>query len=106
VGVQLAGIRPGGQLLDPPFGVPDPLPGILEKIGLRFRKAVAEFARDNDIEVIRFAKGERKLAPARRACSAPPASSARATVPDAGPILQLAARTPPKSRSISCQWSR
>jgi hypothetical protein len=28
---------------------------------VNFRKAVTEFARDNDIEVIRFAKGERKL---------------------------------------------
>jgi len=43
------------------LGFPIPSPAILEKIGLRFRKAVTEFARDNDIEVIRFAKGERKL---------------------------------------------
>ncbi|HVE96508.1 MAG TPA: hypothetical protein VNA67_05945 [Pseudonocardiaceae bacterium] len=34
---------------------------ILERIGLRFRKAVAEFAAEGDIPVIRFAKGERKL---------------------------------------------
>jgi hypothetical protein len=43
------------------LGFPIPSPAILEKIGLRFRKAVTEFARDNDIEVIRFVKGERKL---------------------------------------------
>ncbi|MGH3802146.1 MAG: hypothetical protein ACRDTD_18825 [Pseudonocardiaceae bacterium] len=43
------------------LGFPIPSPAILEKIGLRFRKAVTEFARDNDIEVVRFAKGERKL---------------------------------------------
>ena len=43
------------------LGFPIPSPALLEKIGLRFRKAVAEFARDNDIEVVRFAKGERKL---------------------------------------------
>lgn len=37
-------------------------PALLEKkVGLRFRKAVTEFAADNDIPVIRFAKGERKL---------------------------------------------
>ena len=42
------------------LGFPIPSPAILEKIGLRFRKAVAEFARDNDIPVVRFAKGERK----------------------------------------------
>ncbi|MGI8446818.1 MAG: hypothetical protein ACR2MP_06465 [Streptosporangiaceae bacterium] len=34
---------------------------MLEKIGLRFRKEVTEFATDNDIPVVRFATGERKL---------------------------------------------
>jgi hypothetical protein len=43
------------------LGFPIPSPAILEKIGLRFRKAVTEFARDNDLEVIRFTRGERKL---------------------------------------------
>ena len=43
------------------LGFPIPSPAILEKIGLRFRKAVTEFAAADDIEVIRFAKGERKL---------------------------------------------
>jgi hypothetical protein len=43
------------------LGFPIPSPAILERIGLRFRKAVAEFAAANDIAVIRFAKGERKL---------------------------------------------
>ena len=43
------------------LGFPIPSPAILERIGLRFRKAVAEFAADNDIPVIRFAKGERKV---------------------------------------------
>ena len=43
------------------LGFPIPSPAILEKIGLRFRKAVTEFAAANDIAVIRFAKGERKL---------------------------------------------
>jgi hypothetical protein len=43
------------------LGFPIPSPAILEKIGLRFRKAVTEYAAANDIPVIRFAKGERKL---------------------------------------------
>ena len=43
------------------LGFPIPSPAILERIGLRFRKAVVEFARDNDIPVIRFVKGQRKL---------------------------------------------
>jgi hypothetical protein len=43
------------------LGFPIPSPAILEKIGLGFRKAVTAFAADNDLAVIRFAKGERKL---------------------------------------------
>jgi len=43
------------------LGFPIPSPAILEKIGLRFRRAVDRFAADSDIPVVRFAKGERKL---------------------------------------------
>jgi hypothetical protein len=43
------------------LGFPIPSPAILEKIGLRFGRAVAEFARDNRIEVVRFVTGQRKL---------------------------------------------
>ena len=43
------------------LGFPIPSPARLEKIGLRFRKDVAEFAREHDIPVLGFAKGERKL---------------------------------------------
>lgn len=43
------------------LGFSIPSPAILERIGLRFRKAVTEFAADNGIPVIRFAKGDRKL---------------------------------------------
>jgi hypothetical protein len=43
------------------LGFPIPSPAVLEKIGLRFRKQVAEFAAANDVPVIHFAKGERKL---------------------------------------------
>ena len=49
------------SLLTRHLGFPIPSPAILEKIGLRFRKEVAEYARDNDVPVIRFAKGDRKL---------------------------------------------
>jgi hypothetical protein len=43
------------------LGFPIPSPALLERIGLRFRRAVVEFAADNGIPVIRFAKGQRKL---------------------------------------------
>lgn len=43
------------------LGFPIPSPAILERIGLRFRKAVAEFAAEQGIPVVRFARGERKL---------------------------------------------
>jgi hypothetical protein len=53
-----------GQVVNFPthhLGFPVPSPAILNKIGLRFRKDVGRFAADNDIPVISFAKGERKL---------------------------------------------
>jgi hypothetical protein len=43
-------------------GFPVPSPAILERIGLRFREAVTEFAAEGDIPVIRFVKGDRTLA--------------------------------------------
>jgi hypothetical protein len=43
------------------LGFPIPSPALLEKIGLRFRRAVAEFAAEHDVPVVRFVKGERKL---------------------------------------------
>jgi hypothetical protein len=43
------------------LGFSIPSPAILERIGLRFRKAVTAFAGEHEIAVIRFAKGERKL---------------------------------------------
>jgi hypothetical protein len=43
------------------LGFSIPSPAILERIGLRFRKAVADFAAGHEILVVRFAKGERKL---------------------------------------------
>jgi hypothetical protein len=43
------------------LGFPIPSPVILERVGLRFRKAVTEFAAEGDIPVIRFAKGDRKV---------------------------------------------
>jgi hypothetical protein len=55
---------PGHQvvsLLTVHLGFPIPSPAILERIGLRFRKAVTEFAAEGGIPVIRFAKGDRKL---------------------------------------------
>jgi hypothetical protein len=43
------------------LGFPIPSPAILDRIGLRFGREVAEFATDHDIPVVRFARGERKL---------------------------------------------
>ena len=38
-----------------------PSPALFNNIGLAFRKAVLEFAEGNDIPLIRFAKGDRKI---------------------------------------------
>ncbi|MGH7383249.1 MAG: hypothetical protein ACREKR_13655 [Candidatus Methylomirabilales bacterium] len=54
----------GGQVvgfLTRHLGFPIPSPALLERMGLRFRKTVTEFAAEGDIPVIRFVKGERKL---------------------------------------------
>jgi hypothetical protein len=42
------------------LGNPVPSPALFNRIGTAFRKAVAAFADDNDIPVVRFAKGDRK----------------------------------------------
>src|ERR1022692_5050543 len=42
-------------------GMPVASPAVFEKIGTRFRQAVARFAQVNDIPVIRFRKGIRKI---------------------------------------------
>jgi hypothetical protein len=57
-------LQVGGQVvsfLTAHLGMPIPSPALLEKIGNRFRKAVASFAEKNGVPVIRFAKGQRKL---------------------------------------------
>src|SRR3954454_23059053 len=42
-------------------GAKVPSPALFNKIGLAFRKAVLEFAADNDIPLLRFAKADRKI---------------------------------------------
>ncbi|CAN5764810.1 hypothetical protein BH20ACT6_BH20ACT6_10290 [soil metagenome] len=43
------------------LGFPIPSPAIFDRIGGRFRRAVASYAQNNDIPVVRFAKGDRKI---------------------------------------------
>jgi hypothetical protein len=57
-------LQVGGQVvsfLTQHLGNPIPSPAIFEKIGLAFRKLVAQFARDNHIPVVRFGKTDRKI---------------------------------------------
>ena len=42
------------------LGCPVPSPAMFNKIGTAFRRAVTAFAEDNDIPMVRFAKGDRK----------------------------------------------
>ena len=42
------------------LGLPIPSPALFDKIGQRFRRAVASFAEANGIAWVRFAKGDRK----------------------------------------------
>ena len=43
-----------------------PSPAILEKIGTRFRRAVRTFAEANQVPLVKFAKGDRKIDVMRR----------------------------------------
>jgi hypothetical protein len=57
-------LQMGGQVvsfLTQHLGNPIPSPAILEKIGTAFRRAVASFAEDNQIPVVRFGKNDRKI---------------------------------------------
>ena len=57
-------LQMGGQVvsfLTQHLGNPIPSPAILEKIGTAFRRAVASFAEDNRIPVVRFGKTDRKI---------------------------------------------
>jgi hypothetical protein len=57
-------LQVGGQVLTflrGHLGMPVASPAVFEKIGTRFRQAVARFAQVNDIPVIRFKKGIRKI---------------------------------------------
>ena len=57
-------LQVGGQVvrfLTGHLGNPIPSPAILERIGQRFRTAVDRFAERNQIPVVRFTKGDRKI---------------------------------------------
>ena len=57
-------LQVGGQVVSfmtAHLGCPIPSPAIFDKIGSRFRRDVARFAEVNDIPVVRFAKGDRKI---------------------------------------------
>jgi len=57
-------LQVGGQVvsfLTAHLGFPIPSPAIFDQIGGRFRRAVVKFARDNDIPVVGFGKGDRKI---------------------------------------------
>jgi hypothetical protein len=57
-------LQVGGQVvtfLRGHLGMPVASPAVFEKIGTRFRQAVARFAEMNDIPVVKFNKGTRKI---------------------------------------------
>jgi hypothetical protein len=57
-------LQVGGQVssfMTRHLGYPIPSPAIMEKIGTAFRRAVRDFADANDVPVVRFGKGDRKI---------------------------------------------
>lgn len=56
-------LQVGGQVvtfMTQHLGMPIPSPALLERISLRFRRAVRAFAAANKIPIVKFAKGDRK----------------------------------------------
>ena len=57
-------LQTGGRVftfLHDHLGMPVASPAVFEKIGTRFRQAVARFADSNDIPVVKLTKGVRKI---------------------------------------------
>jgi hypothetical protein len=57
-------LQAGGQVvgfLHDHLGMKIASPAVFEQIGTRFRRAVARFAENNDIPMIKFGKGTRKI---------------------------------------------
>lgn len=48
------------------LGLTIPSPAVMEKIGTKFRRSVATFARANQIPLVKFAHGDRKVEVMRR----------------------------------------
>ena len=62
-------LQVGGQVVSfmtAHLGCPIPSPAIMEKIGTTFRRSVSRFAEDDQIPVVRFKKGDRKIDVMRR----------------------------------------
>ena len=62
-------LQVGGQVVSfmtEHLGCPIPSPAVMEKIGIRFRRSVSEFAEAEHIPVVRFRKGDRKIEVMRR----------------------------------------
>jgi hypothetical protein len=74
-------------------GPPDPVPGVLKRIGKRFREAVRRFAESNCIPVVRFKKGGRKIDVIRRHLGV---RSAR-NVPPGQPVIPPAPEPAPNA---------
>ncbi len=58
------GLQVGGQVvtfLTRHLGKPVPSPAVFEQMGARFRRAVAAYARDNGVPVVRFGRDDRKI---------------------------------------------
>ena len=73
-------LQVGGQVvtfLHGHLGKPVASPAVIEQIGTRFRQAVARFAGNNDIPVVKFSKGARKIDVMRPLLARPPALAGR-----------------------------
>jgi hypothetical protein len=68
-------LQVGGQVITftrGHLGMPIASPAVFEKIGTQFRQAVGRFAEMNDIPMVKFSKGMRKIDVMQRYLRAPP----------------------------------
>ena len=75
------------------LGNPIPSPALMDQIGQRFRRAVDSYAEANQIPVVRFVKGQRKV-DVMRPLMARAAATGRSQVVAVGLALQMIAATP------------
>ena len=103
-------LQVGGQVvsfLTRHLGFPIPSPALFDRIGTRFRQAVASYAAANGTPVVRFAKGDRKVEVMRPYLAAAAAAGGGSRVAAIGVAQEFASvfTAPPATARAGCRGS-